>query len=153
MSDPSDAKFWEQLYGAGGDGWELGRAAPPFERWFKNRRPRGRALVVGCGRGHEARLLARLGAQVTAIDFAAPAIEAARALAEREGLAIDFRRMDLFDLPSSTEKWDLIVEHTCFCAIDPARRAEYARAAWSALAPGGELVGLFYAHGRPGGPD
>ena len=32
--------------------WELGRAAPPLERWFTQRSPREqRTLVIGCGRG------------------------------------------------------------------------------------------------------
>jgi len=116
--------------------------------------------VVGSGRGHEARLLARLGAEVVAVDFAEPAVEEARALAEREAIpvgrlapgAIDFRRRDLFALGADPERYDLAVEHCCFCAIDPARRDEYVEVLAGVLVPGGELVGLFWAHGRPGGP-
>ena len=151
MSGPSDAAFWEALYREGGDGWELGFATPPLVRWFATHSPRGkRALVVGCGRGHEARLLDQAGARVTAIDFAAPAVAAARE--SSHGQAIDYRQLDLFALPATGERWDLIVEHTCFCAIDPARRDEYVEVVAGALVPRGELLALFYAHGRPGGP-
>lgn len=72
-------------------------------------------------------------------------------LAAREGLAIDFRVADVFALPAG-RRYDLVVEHCCYCAIDPARRGEYAGVLREALAPGGTLVGLFWAHGRPGGP-
>ena len=52
---------------------------------------------------------------------------------------------DLFHLP---EKWqghfDWVVEHTCFCAIDPALRAGYVRAIAGALKPGGHLYAIFY---------
>ncbi len=150
---PSEVQFWSGLYREQRDGWELGRAAPPLARWFAAHSPSGRrALVVGCGRGHEARLLARAGANVTGIDFAAEAIADARALAEREGVPVDFRQRDLFELGRDPDRYDLAVEHTCFCAIDPARRDEYVAVIADVLAPGGELIALFWAHGRPGGP-
>src|SRR5919106_3020212 len=50
-----------------------------------------RALDVGCGAGLLAEPLARLGAQVTAIDPAEELIEAARQHAAGQGLAIDYR--------------------------------------------------------------
>ena len=59
---------------------------------------------------------------------------------------------DLFELGRTPARYDLIAEHTCFCAIDPLRRDEYVDQVAAALVPGGALVGLFYAHGRPGGP-
>jgi hypothetical protein len=148
---PSSPEFWDALFQRGRDGWELGRPAPPLERWFVQHPPQGRrVLVVGAGRGNEARLLAKLGAQVTAVDFSDEAVTALRALAAAEGLTLEVRKQDLFTLDKGD--WELWVEHACFCAIDPARRDEYVAAAAAALAPGGELVGLFWDHGRPGGP-
>ena len=149
---PSDAAYWDFLYRDDDASWELGRAAPPLVDLFTADPPTGRrALVPGCGRGHEARLLAGLGARVTAIDIAPAAIAAARACGPADA-AIDYRVLDLFDLSRTPGRFDLIVEHTCFCAIEPARREEYVDQVAAVLAPGGALVGLFYAHGRPGGP-
>jgi SAM-dependent methyltransferase len=146
---PSVAGFWDQLYREGNDGWELGRGAPPLLRWLTQHPPRGKkVLVVGAGRGHEAAFAASLGAQVTALDFAEAAVTALRALATVEKLEV--RQQDLFELKAP--EWDLVVEHTCFCAIEPARRDEYVAAVATALHEGGELVGLFWAHERPGGP-
>jgi thiopurine S-methyltransferase len=45
-----------------------------------------------------------------------------------------------------------IVEHTCFCAIDPGLREDYIGTACRLLAPGGWLLGLFWCHRQPGGP-
>ena len=45
-----------------------------------------------------------------------------------------------------------VVEHTCFCAIDPSRRSDYLGAVTRLLVPGGWLLGLFWCHDRPGGP-
>lgn len=149
---PSDPGFWDALFAADAGGWELGRPTPPLETWFSQHSPKDRrALVVGCGRGHEARLLARLGARVTALDFAPTAIADARAATD-PSLAVDYRLRDLFTLAGEPPAYDLVVEHTCYCAIDPARRDAYVDSVADALHPGGALVGLFYAHGRPGGP-
>lgn len=153
----SDAERWEQRYHSGGDGWELWRPAPPLQRYLEEH-PLTlplRALVIGAGRGHEARLLARLGADVTALDFAATAVAECQRLARAEGLTMTVRQADLFDLPGSDADagaYDLLLEHTCFCAIDPARRDEYVATVAALLRPGGRLLGLFYCHGDPGGP-
>lgn len=150
---PSDPAYWDALYRIEQDGWELGRAAPPLERWFRANPPAGkRVLVVGSGRGHEAQLLARLGATVTAVDFSTEAVTQARELAAAAGLSVNFQVADLFDLAQSNATFDVVVEHTCFCAIEPQRRAEYVRVMAHIVVPGGQLVGLFYTHGRPGGP-
>jgi SAM-dependent methyltransferase len=121
-------------------------------RHFARHRVRGqRALVVGCGRGHEARLLAAAGAEVVAVDFAPLALAEARALTPPE-LAIDYRERDLFHLGEDPDRYQLVVEHCCFCAIEPARRDDYVQAVAEVLVPGGLLVGLFRNPGRPGGP-
>ena len=73
-----------------------------------------RALDVGCGAGLLAEPLARLGAQLTAIDPAAELIEAAREHAAGQGLAIDYRATAIekldgeFDLITAME----VIEHT-----------------------------------------
>ena len=153
MRSPSDPQFWRDAYARPTQGWEIGRAAPPLERWFAQQPPAGkRALVVGCGRGHEARLLAAAGAEVVAIDFAPEAIADARARAAQDRLQVDFRVRDLFALRDDVERYQLVVEHCCFCAIDPARRGEYVDLVADVLVEGGELVALFRTQCTPGGP-
>lgn len=153
-ASPSDPAFWRQRYAEATQGWEIGRAAPPLERWLGQHSPaKKRALVVGCGRGHEARLLARLGADVVAIDFAPEALDEARALALAEGVRVDFRLRDLFALPKEAERYQLVVEHCCFCAIEPARRGEYVDVVAGVLEEGGDFVGLLRTRcPRPDGP-
>lgn len=149
---PSDPAFWDHIYREDSGGWELGRPTPPLALRLAADPPRGlRALVIGCGRGHEARLLAEHGAHVTAVDIAPAAIATART-ATPAHLEIDFRVADLFELPRLPDRYHLILENTCYCAIEPRRRPEYVDAVADLLLPGGRLLGLFYAHGRPGGP-
>ena len=58
------------------------------------------------------------------------------------GGSVAFRLRDLFVLRNDPERYELVVEHCCFCAIDPARRGEYVDVAADVLVEGGELVGL-----------
>ena len=116
-----DSDDWEQRYQDGELGWDLGTAAPPLLRAAKTL-PRSRAVVVGCGTGHEALALARLGFEVTGVDFAPSAIERARANAAQAKSPARFLQADVLQLPGSEAPWPLWVEHTCFCAIDPAQR-------------------------------
>lgn len=151
----SDASFWEERYRVGQSGWDLGRPAPPFEALLaaSDRPTPGRLAVVGCGRGNDALLFARHGFAVTGFDFAPSAIEAARAAAGRAGVRGAFVQTDLFTLPATyAGQFDYVLEHTCFCAIDPARRLEYVDVVRDLLRPGGELIALFFAHDRSGGP-
>jgi 2-polyprenyl-6-hydroxyphenyl methylase / 3-demethylubiquinone-9 3-methyltransferase len=73
-----------------------------------------RALDVGCGAGLLAEPLARLGAELTAVDPASELIDAARQHAAGQGLAIDYRVGAVesiegeFDLITAME----VIEHT-----------------------------------------
>jgi hypothetical protein len=66
---------------------------------------------------------------------------------------VEWRLQDVFTLgETDAGRFELAIEHTCFCAIDPSRRGAWAASVYGALRPGGMLLGVFYAHGRPGGP-
>ena len=94
-----------------------------------------RVLDVGCGAGLLAEPLARLGAEVTAIDAAPENIAAARAHAEGQGLAIDYRPGGIeaidgrYDLVTSLE----VVEHV-------ADTGQFVRGLAGAMAAEGLLI-------------
>jgi len=149
----STAAFWEQLYAGGNDGWEIGAAAPPLEPWLdaggsfpaRVTTEPARIAVPGCGRGHDARLLASRGYRVWAFDFAEAAVAEARRLATREALSVIVERRDVFALDQDYRGFfDGVWEYTCFCAIDPGRREEYVRLLHAILRPGGILLACFY---------
>jgi len=159
---PASALFWDRRYQEGRDGWDLGQPAPPLQDFLGSHplapHPPGRVLVPGCGRGHEARLLAELGFAVVGLDFSAEAITAARQWAARPGANLRWLQANLFDRPAlaaaglGPASLQGVVEHTCFCAIEPQQRPAYLQTVADLLAPGGWLLGLFWCHGRPDGP-
>ena len=152
MADIDRPEYWEDIYRRNDAGWDKGRPSPPVARLALDvLAKRARVAVPGAGRGHDALFLAREGFDVTAIDFAPTAATAMRESAAKSGLAMRVLQDDVFAL-AAHGPFDAVVEHTIFCAIDPARRREYAGAIRDALAPGGVYFGVFYAHGKPGGP-
>jgi SAM-dependent methyltransferase len=146
--------FWEARYQEGSSPWDLGQPAPGFQTWVQQQTPNGeRLLVLGCGRGHDALLFAQSGFDVVGVDYAATAIAAATAAAEAQNLPARFLQRDIFDLlPEFADQFDFVAEHTCFCAIDPGLRDRYGDLVHGLLKPGGQLIGVFFTHQRPGGP-
>lgn len=142
-----DAAFWEELYRVGDTGWDQGAPSPGLLDFLMDKRlATGRALVPGCGHGHDARALAAAGFDVLGLDVVeAAVIEAARLTRSEEFPRIRFERADFLNLPERLRGlYDLIFEHTFFCAIDPDHRESYARIAADLLRPGGNLLGVFY---------
>ena len=154
MSDDyRHSAFWQDRYEQGAAGWDKGQAAPPLVRALAGdgAAPGARVLVPGCGYGHEALHLARLGYQVVAIDFAPAAV--ARLRQRAADLSLEAVECDIFALPANYNRlFDLVVEHTCFCAIPLDRRDDYAGVMARVLRPGGTLLGLFWELGEEGGP-
>ena len=122
---------------------EVDGSQPPPRNAAASDRPR--VAVPGAGRGHDARLLARRGHRVTAFDFSEAAVAEARRLAVAEAVELTVEQRDVFTLPRDhAGAFDGVWEYTCFCAIDPDRRDEYARVLHAILRPGGLLLACFF---------
>lgn len=150
----NSAQKWEADYARHTDGWDLGGPTPVFQRFASSKQFKpGRMIVLGAGRGHDARLFARHGFQVTAVDFASQAVQEMQRLADPTA-PVEIFQQDIFTLPETmNNSFDYILEYTCFCAIDPTRRAEYADLVARLLKPNGLYIDLaFPLDGRMGGP-
>ena len=159
MLECENSSFWEEKYRNKTTGWDLGLASPPLASLLDlpEAPPPGRTAVLGCGRGYDAILFASRGFDVVGFDFAPSAISASTRLAEATSLSaslnIEFLQRDIFDLAAEfPAEFDYAIEHTCFCAISPAKREAYIRMVHSILRPNGELIGVFYTCDRRDGP-
>jgi SAM-dependent methyltransferase len=153
MSDVNSPEFWEAIYQQGAP-WDLGTPTPVFRRLLESGEfEPGRMIVLGAGRGYDARMFARHGFEVTAVDFATDAADAMRALVEPD-TPVDVVQSDLFALPPTLDHtFDYVLEYTCFCAIDPARRPAYSDLVRRLLNPGGTYIALLFPiWDQPGGP-
>jgi thiopurine S-methyltransferase len=147
--------YWNQLYrDEGRPGWDMDGATPLVRELLDLALPLGlrpgcELVVPGCGYGHDAAELATLGFAVTGLDFAPLAIQGAMG---RYGDRVAWSQADWFT--TLLGPWDAIFDHTCFVAMDPARRPAYVEAAARHLRPGGLWLAAFFhdVNGRPGPP-
>ena len=135
---------WEAAYRCGDTPWEKGKAHPALIDLLAENGPiAGEILVPGCGFGYDVRALSTSVNQVIGIDLAQFAISKAKAfpkVADEEYL-----QADLFALPREFDgKFDVVLEHTCFCAIDPKMRANYVETIVRILEPNGKMVAIFF---------
>ena len=146
--------YWDNLYKEGHIPWDLGGPSPVFQRLAKRQifKP-GKMLVLGAGRGHDARLFARYGFEVTAVDFSAKAVELLGQL-DDPSFPLEILHADFFSLPMKWDNlFDYILDYTSFVAVLPARRADYADMVARLLMSGGRYIILAFPIGtRPGGP-
>jgi SAM-dependent methyltransferase len=148
---------WSQRYREGDTPWDLKGAHPELLRRiaageFAPPRRGARALVPGCGRGHDALALAHAGWRVTALDLASEVAPHSVGLLRK----LDGELVVTDALAWRTRKrYALVFDHTFFCAIDPARRAEWGQLVRRVLAPGGRVCALAFPIDKPrsaGGP-
>jgi SAM-dependent methyltransferase len=137
---------WQHHYETGDTPWDRGGPSPPLVQWLTGHRLHGSVLVPGCGHGHDLVALAASGAdQVTGLDFAPGAVRAAgERAAALPNVSVKLGDLFVFAAEEGKGAFDWVFEHTCFCAIDPARRDDYVQAVAAALKPGGRLLAVFY---------
>lgn len=137
-----DSTFWEQRYRNSETGWDLGTVSPPLKAYFDSlTRKDLRILIPGCGNAYEAEYLHANGfTHVTVIDLAPSAVERFK----QRVPSFPKEKVILGDLFEHQGTYDLIVEQTFFCALDPVLRTTYATAMPRLLAPGGRLVGVMF---------
>jgi ubiquinone/menaquinone biosynthesis C-methylase UbiE len=96
-----------------------------------------RGLDIGCGEGHNTRLLAKRGARVTAIDIADVFLGYAIDLEQKEPLGIDYRLASAVDVPFPDQTFDFA---TAFMSLMDVPETERVLAeAYRILKPGGFL--------------
>jgi SAM-dependent methyltransferase len=82
-----------------------------------------RIVDFGCGPGLYSTRLARLGAQVTGIDFSKRSIDYAKATAKQEGLTTNYVNQNYLTYETD-DTFDLIIMIMCdYCALSPVQRS------------------------------
>ena len=149
----SESEFWSARYRDNKLGWDLGTASPILlDMLPRLKLPKSRILVLGCGEGHDAALFAEVGHVVTAVDFSKEAVRRGK---EKYGHLTNliFHEANIFELPTEWNySFDLVVEHTCFCAIPPDQRTEMVRLWRRLLHEQGQLMSIFFMLEKRVGP-
>lgn len=150
MANNLSAQYWQDRYLNNQIAWDLGAISPPIKAFIDQLTDKSISILIpGAGHGYEGSYLFENGFKnVYVLDFAELPLE---------NFSIrtpDFPHSQLIndDFFNISGQYDLIIEQTLFCAIDPNLRSKYAEKAHALLKPNGRLVGLFFNRHFDGGP-
>ena len=143
--------YWNNQYNAQTTRWDLGEVSPPIKEYINQLENKNlRILIPGCGNTYEAEYLLQQGfSDITIIDIAPTLVE---------NLKLKFEgnkniNIILGDFFKHEGKYDLILEQTFFCALNPALRNAYVAKMKTLLINNGKLAGvLFGVTFAAGGP-
>ena len=134
--------FWEKKYKANKTGWDLGEISPPLKAYFDQLEDKElKILIPGGGNSYEAEYLFNKGFKnVFIVDLSETALE------NIQKRVPSFPNSQLilgnfFDLDTT---FDLVIEQTFFCALNPDLRKKYAQKMNAILKENGKLVGLLF---------
>ena len=150
MTEFLSQDYWNNRYEAEQTGWDLKAVSPPLKAYIDQLTDKNISILIpGCGSGYEAEYLAKKGFQnITVIDFAPLIVEKMKI-----NLA-DYQQINIIceDFFTHTGKYDLILEQTFFCALNPSLRTKYIHKMSELLTKNGKLVGLFFCVQFPNNP-
>ena len=134
--------FWENRYLNQDTGWDAGSITLPLKKYFEKLSDKHlKILIPGGGNGHEAVYLHQMGfTTVFLLDYASTPLGQFK-LKNPDFPTAHILQQDFFEL---TGTFDLIVEQTFFCALDPALRMNYFEKMKTLLRPQGKLIGLLF---------
>jgi hypothetical protein len=136
-------EYWEQRHVSGDTPWDIGGPSPALRKFYDTIEDRSlRVLIPGAGHAHEAKSLLELGfTNITVCDISSTAMIQLQVLLPADG-RVTFYTGDFFTMEG---QFDLIVEQTFFCALDPSYREAYVTKMADLLSENGMLAGLLFA--------
>ncbi len=153
-----DATGWfEELYAEAARGaavvpWDVNQYQRLVAEWVRRHGDGGgrTAVVVGCGTGQDAELVASLGYETTAFDIAPSAVSAARQ--RYPGSLVEYAVANLLELPATWQRgFDLVVESLTVQSLPLTLRVQAIAGVASLVGAGGTL--LVVSGARPGPAD
>ena len=135
-------EYWTSRYTENDTGWDLGEISTPLKEYIDQLTDKSISILIpGAGNSYEAEYLFKNGFKnVTIIDLSE---EPLKNIQKR---IPDFPKENLIvgDFFEHHNHYDLILEQTFFCAINPSLRQAYAKKMHELLNNKGKLVGVLF---------
>ena len=135
--------FWDNKYNHEKLGWDIGYISTPLKNYIDQLADKNlKILIPGAGNGYEVEYLFNKGfTNIYVVDIAQQPLDNLKNRIPHFPKDRLIHR-DFFDLQESN--FDLILEQTFFCALDPSLRGPYAIKMNNLLRENGKLAGLFF---------
>ncbi len=137
-----NGEYWDNQYKANTTGWDMGTVSPPLKNYIDQLTDKDiRILIPGCGNTYEAEYLLEKGfTNVTVIDIAPTLVDKLKQKFKNNS----FIQIVLIDFFQHQGQYDLILEQTFFCALNPELRKNYVEKMNTLLSSSGKLAGLLF---------
>ncbi|MGB5361473.1 MAG: methyltransferase domain-containing protein [Eudoraea sp.] len=135
--------YWEERYASNNLGWDIGSVSTPLKEYIDQLENKNlKILVPGAGYGYEVVYLYNSGFKnIHVIDLARQPLDKIKAkipeIPQSQLICGDFFNLE-------NQDFDLILEQTFFCALNPELRKNYVQKMFQLLKPGGKLAGLLF---------
>ncbi len=134
--------YWEGKYETNSTGWDIGHLSPPIKAYIDQLENKDMVILIpGAGNSYEAEYLHEKGFKnVSVLDFA---LQPLHNLKKR---IPGFPDSNLYheNFFEHQNKYDLIIEQTFFCALDPILRDKYVQKMNDLLNDRGNIAGLLF---------
>lgn len=134
-------EYWEERYKSNETGWDTSKITTPLQEYIDQIDNKElKILIPGAGNSYEFDYLIENGfSNVTVVDLAKQPIE--NILKRNPKFEDNLIEGDFFELDKT---YDLIIEQTFFCALNPELRAIYVTKMDSLLSKKGKIAGLLF---------
>lgn len=134
-------EYWENRYLNEDTGWDTGSITTPLKNYIDQLKDTHlKILLPGAGNSYEFDyLIERHFINTTVIDISSTPIN--NLYSKYPNCKSQILLGDFFE---HEEKYDLIIEQTFFCALDPILRKDYVKKMHDLLHPKGKIVGLLF---------
>lgn len=140
--DNLNKNYWENRYTNNQIGWNIGAISTPLKTYIDQLKDKSlKILIPGAGNSYEAEYLWNKGFKnVYVLDFAQQPLD------NLKNRVPKFPQDQLLnaDFFTLSNNFDLIIEQTFFCALNPILRQQYVEQMHHLLKPKGKLVGLLF---------
>lgn len=136
------SEYWNQRYLNNEFAWDIGEVSTPLKTYIEQLKDKHlKILIPGAGNAYEADFLMELGFKnVSVLDFAKAPLDNIK----KRNPSIKDEQLIESDFFEHQDEYDLILEQTFFCALNPILRRKYVEHMNSLLKPGGKLVGVLF---------
>ena len=137
----NSSSYWDERYQEDNTPWDMKAPSPPLKNYIDTIENKNAAILIpGCGNAYEAGYLLEKGfTNVSVVDLSNTVTDVIKK--KYEGSVLKVITGNFFDLKGN---YDLILEQTFFCAIDPSLREAYVDKCYQLLKPGGKIAGVFF---------
>ena len=132
-------QFWENRWVENNIGWDLGEVSRPIKEYIDQLSDKSiKILIPGCGNAYEAEYLIDNGfTNIYVVEISGSAIASFKTRCPQFPVS-QIIHSDFFEIEG---QYDLILEQTFFCALDPSYSENYVERMTKLLKTDGKLIG------------